>query len=108
MSETNRDSSAGRYSLFLLLGAVLGWVAAWNLTGAAGEAPPRAIRLVVASAAAGQPVPAWVAAFLESTTAHEQAVDSLRPLYPALEYATNPQDLSLRFRGFKPGKLMKV
>jgi twitching motility protein PilT len=26
----------------------------------------------------------------------------------ALEYATNPQDLSLRFRGFKPGKLMKV
>lgn len=26
----------------------------------------------------------------------------------ALEYATNPQDLSLRFRGFKPGKLQKV
>jgi len=26
----------------------------------------------------------------------------------ALEYATNPQDLSLRFRGFKPGKLAKV
>lgn len=26
----------------------------------------------------------------------------------ALEYATNPQDLSLRFRGFKPGKMVKV
>ncbi len=26
----------------------------------------------------------------------------------ALEYATNPQDLSLRFRGFKPGKMAKT
>jgi len=26
----------------------------------------------------------------------------------ALEYATNPQDLSLRFRGFKPGKLARA
>jgi len=26
----------------------------------------------------------------------------------ALEYASNPQDLSLRFRGFKPGKMVKA
>jgi hypothetical protein len=93
MTTVHRNSSAGRHTLLILLGAVIGWVAAWAWTedAVAPSAPP--VRVIAASIEPGRPVPAWAAAILEDASLRTEATGALAPFYPSL--ADTPPRVSI-------------